>query len=159
MNTPGSGKFDPNELDPDRSDSSKSNPNPFDRSEFDKSGWIAQARHLLDESAAGLDAATLSRLNRARQAALATRVRNRRFWMLPAGLAGACALLLAAAVWMPRHGAAGAGAGASRADVPTTQAADASETGDTLAGDDSPEFYQDLDFYAWLDAQHKDGAG
>ena len=127
------------------------------QNEFDKSVWIAQARHLLDQSADGIDAATLSRLNRARQAALATRAQRNPFWMLPAGLAGACALLLAAAVWMPRHGAAGAGA--VRADTAATQAADATEASDTLGGDDSPEFYQDLDFYAWLDAQRKDGAG
>ena len=132
-------------------------PNQFDPNQFDKSNWIAQARHLLDESADGLDAATLSRLNRARQAALATRARRSHFWMLPAGLAGTCALLLAAAVWMPRHG--GAGASAVHPDERSAQAADASEAGDTLSGDDSPEFYQDLDFYAWLDAQRKDGAG
>ena len=139
MNTPGSNKFGSNE--------------------FDKSGWIAQARHLLDESVDGIDAATLSRLNRARQAALATRARRSQFWMLPAGLAGACALLLAAAVWMPRHGGVPGGAGAVHTDALATQAADPIEAGDTLSGDDSPEFYQDLDFYAWLDAQHKDGAG
>ena len=142
MNTPDPNKFGPN----------KFAPNKFDPNEFDKSVWIAQARHLLDEAADGIDAATLSRLNRARQAALATRTRKNQFWMLPAGLAGACALLLAAAVWSPRHGA-------PPADVATTQVADANEAGDTLVGDDSPEFYQDLDFYAWLDAQHKDGAG
>ncbi|MEP6939750.1 MAG: hypothetical protein ABI846_08295 [Rudaea sp.] len=127
-----------------------------DPNEFDKSGWIAQARDLLDQSADGLDAATLSRLNRARQAALATRARRSHFWMLPAGLAGTCALLLAAAVWMPRHGVSGA----IRADTPaTSQATDSTDAGDALASDDSPEFYQDLDFYAWLDAQRKDGAG
>lgn len=152
MNTP-----DLNRRDPNNPDRNTFDPNTFDPNEFDKSVWIAQARHLLDEAADGIDAATLSRLNRARQAALATRTRNNPFWMLPAGLAGACALLLAAAVWMPRHG--GSGAGVANADAPTAQAADANETGDTLTGDDSPEFYQDLDFYAWLDAQHKDGAG
>lgn len=130
--------------------------NRFDRNEFAKSGWIAQARGLLDKSADGLDAATLSRLNRARQAALTTRTRRQHSWMLPA-MAGACALLLAAAVWMPRHGAPGASAVST--DALATRAADPAEAGESLSGDDSPEFYQDLDFYAWLDAQHKDGAG
>jgi len=148
---------DSNKLDTGKRDSNKLGTELFDPNEFDKSVWIAQARHLLDESVDGLDAATLSRLNRARQAALATRTRRSQFWMLPAGLAGACALLLAAAVWMPRHGVSGAGA--PHADAPTALASDANDAGDTLAGDDSPEFYQDLDFYAWLDAQHKDGAG
>lgn len=68
--------------------------------------WTDQARRLLDESAQTLDAATLSRLNRARQAALALRVPRRRAgWLfLPAGFAGACALLLAVGVWHGRGG-------------------------------------------------------
>ncbi len=77
---------------------------------FDKSGWIAQARRLLDESAEGLDAATLSRLNRARQAAIAPRLRRMpRPWLLPTGLAGACAMLLVVAIWTPHHTAPVAG--------------------------------------------------
>ncbi len=124
--------------------------------EFDKSGWIAQARHLLDESADGLDAATLSRLNRARQAALAPRSRRMpRPWLLPAGLAGACAMLLVVAIWAPHHAAPIAGDAGRLA----SGASAAVEATDTPGGDDSLEFYQDLDFYAWLDAQAKDGSG
>ena len=41
----------------------------------DDEAWIDRAKALLDESAENLDAATLSRLNRARQAALAQRQR------------------------------------------------------------------------------------
>jgi hypothetical protein len=123
--------------------------------EFDKSGWIAQARRLLDESADGLDAATLSRLNRARQAALEPRQRRvRQPWLLPAGLAGACAMLLVVAIWTPHHAAPVAGEGTHVAS-----GAASVEASDTLGGDDSVEFYQDLDFYAWLDAQGKDGSG
>jgi len=135
------------------------NTNTPQTNEFDKSGWVAQARQLLDESADGLDAATLSRLNRARQAALAPRSRRSpRLWLLPAGLAGACAMLLAVAIWRPHHAAPAAG------DLGGHPAAAAGETNtagatDTIVGDDSVEFYQDLDFYAWLDAQVKDGAG
>lgn len=116
--------------------------------------WTAQAKQLLDASAHGLDAATLSRLNRARQTALATRARRpMQFWFLPAGLASACALLLALAVWHPHH------AGNSVASKPAATAAVATEADD---GTDTPEFYQDLEFYAWLDAQNtqrKDGEG
>jgi hypothetical protein len=124
--------------------------------EFDKSEWIAQARRLLDDSADGLDAATLSRLNRARQAALEPRQRRstRQPWLLPAGLAGACAMLLVVAIWTPHHAAPGAGDAGRSASAST-----AVEATDTLGGDDSVEFYQDLDFYAWLDAQGKDGSG
>jgi hypothetical protein len=124
--------------------------------EFDKSEWIAQARRLLDESADGLDAAALSRLNRARQAALEPRLRRaRQPWLLPAGLAGACAMLLVVAIWAPHHAAPVAGEGTRVAASNTTSA----ETNDALGGDDSLEFYQDLEFYAWLDAQGKDGSG
>ncbi len=115
--------------------------------------WTAQAKQVLDDSAQSLDAATLSRLNRARQTALATRARRpMQFWFLPAGLASACALLLALAVWQPHHAG---GSAASNASV-----ASAGDADDGSA--DTPEFYQDLEFYAWLDAQNaqrKEGEG
>ena len=41
-------------------------------------GWLEAVRAQLDADAAGLDAATLSRLNRARQAALDAGLRPRR---------------------------------------------------------------------------------
>jgi len=124
--------------------------------EFDKSSWIAQARQLLDESADGLDAATLSRLNRARQTALEPRSRRaRQLWLLPAGVAGACAMLLVVAIWAPHHAAPVSGENTHGVAAATTVEA----ANDTLGGDDSVEFYQDLEFYAWLDAQGKDGSG
>jgi len=131
--------------------------NPHSDAEFDKSGWIAQARELLAQSTDGLDAATLSRLNRGRQVALAMRARRTpRVWLLP-GLAGACAMLLAVAIFVPHRSGTtttefGRTSGVSGDTVPT-------EGADALGSDDSVEFYQDLDFYAWLDAQGKDGAG
>jgi Protein of unknown function (DUF3619) len=126
--------------------------------EFDKDSWANRAKTLLDESAEGLDAATLSRLNRARQAAVAqVRPRAAQRWFLPAGLASACVLLLAVAAWHPQ--------------VPSTAArlpelpfaASASATGggdiDLVSSDDSLELYQDLEFYAWLDAQDQGSDG
>ena len=68
--------------------------------------WTGQAKQVLDESAQNLDAATLSRLNRARQRALEqARPRALRPWFVPAGLASACAVLIAVAVaWhVPTH--------------------------------------------------------
>ena len=117
----------------------------------DHPAWIDQASELLDDSTRDLDAATLSRLNRARQAALAQRrPRPAQVWLLPAGLASACALLLAVAVWQPhRH-------------VETQQPSIAAGTGaavDDGDSEDSAEFYQNLEFYAWLDAQNKGGDG
>ena len=117
--------------------------------ESEKSAWVADARALLDASTQSLDAATLSRLNRARQAALGQRQRKSRSWWLPAaGLAASCALVLAAVVWFPQQ----------RAGVaPATHAAAADA--EVAAADDGIEFYQDLEFYAWLDAQEQDSGG
>ena len=111
--------------------------------------WTQQAKGLLDESAQNLDAATLSRLNRARQAALAQqRARGSRTWFLPGALASACALLLAVAVW--------------HAPRPADEIAQANTVTNIGAGEsdaDDEAFYEDLDFYAWLDAQEQDNDG
>jgi hypothetical protein len=119
--------------------------------EIDPHAWLADARAHLDESTQALDAATLSRLNRARQAALAQR-RSRvlRGWWLPAaGLATSCALVLAVVTWYPSVRPAGSLAAVHPA------VSDA-EIG---AADDGIEFYQDLEFYAWLDAQEQETGG
>ncbi len=122
--------------------------------------WTKRAKSLLDESAQALDAATLSRLNRARQAALAQRApRRRAAWLfLPAGLAGACALLLAVGVWQGRRAAT-----AIHAQVPVAAGANGNAVNagdlDMIASGDDMEMMQDLDFYAWLDAQDQDNNG
>jgi hypothetical protein len=117
--------------------------------ESNRQPWVADARARLDESTQSLDAATLSRLNRARQAALAQRSRAMRAWWLPAaGLAASGALVLALVAWYPsRHGA-----GPDAAGLPAVSDAD-------IAADDGIEFYQDLEFYAWLDAQEQESGG
>ena len=125
--------------------------------EFEDHGWISRTKVLLDESADGLDAATLSRLNRARRAALEhARPRVARRWFLPAGLASACGLLLAVAVWHAR-------APADAARLPELPfSAGVSSNGadiDLVSSDDSLELYQDLEFYAWLDAQDQGSDG
>lgn len=116
--------------------------------------WTGQAKQVLDESAHNLDAATLSRLNRARQRALEqARPRALRPWFVPAGLASACAVLIAVAVaWhAPTHTATSA--------LTDANAGTFSSDLDMMSGDDGFEFYEDLDFYAWLDAQEKDNNG
>ena len=110
--------------------------------------WTQAAKSLLDESTQKLDAATLSRLNRARQHALGQRRQASR-WIVPAGLASACMLLLAVAAWhgrTPTHPR-------SDAVVPVASA------GDNDVANDDDDFYEDLDFYAWLDAQDQDPEG
>lgn len=128
--------------------------NDRDLNSTDRPAWIRQAAELLDDAARDLDAATLSRLNRARQAALDLhRPRAARTWLLPAGLASACVLLLTLAVWQPhRHD------DAAKAAAQATVAGKAGDA-DALSDEASLEFYQDLEFYAWLDAQNKGGDG
>lgn len=111
--------------------------------------WVERAVALLDESARHLDAATLSRLNRARQAALAPRRRSRQRWLIGGSFAAA-ALALVVAVGI---GDRTLTAPALPADVA------AQEDLDALTGEDSPDLYENLDFYAWLNAQQQDGNG
>jgi hypothetical protein len=118
--------------------------------------WTSQAKQMLDESTENLDAATLTRLNRARQSALeSARPRRLRSWFVPAGLAGACAILLAVAVVWHRP------APQSVPDpfLPNATANFAGTDLDLVSSDDSIEFYQDLDFYAWLETQGGDNNG
>lgn len=118
--------------------------------------WIGQAKTLLDQSAQGLDAATLSRLNRVRQAALAhARPHAAPRWFLPTGLASACVLLLAVAAW---HVYAPSG-NSTRLPVLPVAAASSGGDLDLVSSDDSLELYQNLEFYAWLDAQDQDADG
>ncbi|MEO5626235.1 MAG: DUF3619 family protein [Dokdonella sp.] len=112
--------------------------------------WVERAVALLDESTDALDAATLSRLNRARQAALAQRRPALSRWMIGAGFAGAALALLLAFGIGQRHTPSPAGA-----PVAIEQVGDA----DALASDDNLDLYENLDFYAWLDAQQQDGNG
>lgn len=124
--------------------------NPHERPSGLDAAWVSQAKSVLDQSAEALDGATLSRLNQARQAAMAQRRAPRR-WLLPAGLVSACLLLLAVFTW---HGFVPATPGS--AEFPLTAKTAASSDIDLVASDDGPEFYQDLEFYAWLDAQDQD---
>jgi hypothetical protein len=107
----------------------------------------ARARAELDASVAALDAATLSRLNRARQGALdAARATRHASWRWPGLAAGAFAAVVAVALWqVPRPAVA--------PDVVAPLADDLALVAD---GSDL-ELVEDLEFYAWLDAQSVDG--
>ena len=117
----------------------------------DDEAWIGRAKALLDQSAENLDATTLSRLNRARHAALAQKRSAWRPWAVGAGLAGAVAAMLAIAVGL--HGSG---------DPPRTHAAAPLDAGDIdvlTSDDDTLDLSENLDFYAWLEAQPGDTNG
>ncbi|MBA8883676.1 hypothetical protein [Dokdonella fugitiva] len=111
--------------------------------------WLDRSLALLDQSAESLDAATLSRLNRARQAALVQP--TLRHWRVGLALAGTAALALMIGI-------------GHRALAPATRMPPEHVTGqatalDVLADDDGLELSEDLDFYAWFDAEQDDVDG
>jgi len=113
--------------------------------------WIERAQALFDESAENLDAATLSRLNRARQAALAQRHGLPRRWAWSAALACAAVAMFGVAVGL-HH----------RFDAPGAPAAAPLQAGDIdflTSDDDALDLYENLDFYAWLEKQGGDPRG
>lgn len=112
--------------------------------------WVERAVALLDESAETLDAATLSRLNRARQTALAQSGGVRSNWIVGVGFAG-LALIVLLVFGLGQHSAPPP----ASLPVAVEQVGDA----DALASDDNLDLYENLDFYAWLDAQQQDGNG
>ena len=115
--------------------------------------WIERATALLDWSADHLDAATLSRLNRARQAALAQPRGVPRRWAWGAGLAGAAIALFGVAIGVQHRFDAPA---ISAPAAATLQAGDI----DVLTSDDDAiDLSENLDFYAWLEKQPRDPRG
>jgi ferric-dicitrate binding protein FerR (iron transport regulator) len=116
--------------------------NPADTEEAN--AWLDQIRTQLDASARDLDAHTLSRLNRARQQALAqipSRAPRRWHWL---ALASAASIALAVAL-LPTL----------RPPQPEAlPVVDASvEDFELLTSEESLVLYSDMDFYAWLDTQ------
>ena len=113
--------------------------------------WAESVRRELDEHAEALDAATRSRLNRARQSALieAEREAARPRWSwsarplrvwLPAGAAAALALAVALhPTMLERGGNEPAPAAAVVEDLQLIQQSE------------SLELFEDQEFYAWLD--------
>ena len=117
--------------------------------------WLEQARDLLEAGSEGLDAPTLSRLNRARQAAVARhRKPQRAAWPWAAGVAVAAACAVALLSLGPRAPSAPTAVLAQAQPPPAAPAPAATESdGELLGADDAADLVQDLDFYAWLDAQ------
>ncbi|MCU0753899.1 MAG: hypothetical protein MUE46_02095 [Xanthomonadales bacterium] len=110
-------------------------------------------RALLDAEADALDAATLSRLNRARQAALDAGLQSRRqFWrgawmLLPAS---ACGLL----VWLaPLTLPVTPQAGPSLTELEALLSEPVGVESELLASDAPLELIDEWEFYAWLEQQ------
>ena len=98
-----------------------------------------EAKTLFDASVDGLDAATLSTLNRGRHRALEEAQSPRSEWLRWAPAAGvASAALIAVMVTLP---------GPSEVDVMPAAMADM----EILLGEDSIEMLEELEFYSWLD--------
>ena len=108
-----------------------------------ETGLERRAKRAFDDSVAGLDGHTRSRLAQARAHALAAGAGSSPFavrWLLPVGAAAAAAL---AAVLM--------------LDGPLTPAPDvglvAASDLDILLDEEELELFEELEFYAWLEEQ------
>lgn len=105
-----------------------------------------QAKEAFDRSVDGLDAATLSRLNRGRQAALAEAAHPHQKWLqwMPATGVAAAVLLLVVTLQGPGD-----------LDVISAPGTDL----EILLGEESIEMLEELEFYSWLDSQELEGDG
>ena len=106
--------------------------------------FTQRAKKLFDASVDGIDAATLSTLNQARQRALATQQRAGVLrWVPAAGVAAVT--LVAVMVIVPRP---------TDVEMMPTTVTDM----EILLGEDSIEMLEDLEFYSWIDvAEEGDG--
>jgi len=115
------------------------------------------ARELMRGSAEYLDAATRSRLNRARQKALdELDTANRRGWSVmtrwvPAGAALATAVL-AVSLWVGQPAVQPTGNDAAAVFAAADTLAEDTIDLELLLADESLEMIEDLEFFAWLDA-------
>lgn len=111
--------------------------------------FLERVRRTLDDSVDNLDAQTLSRLTQARQDALEQveskpYLHKHRFWLTTAGLVATAAAVILA-IFLTR--------------VPSVpQYYSAIEDVEILAASENPEFFSELEFYAWL-VEEMDDAG
>jgi hypothetical protein len=129
--------------------------------------WVLRSRSLLEASAQQLDGATLSRLNRARQTALLQLAPHRREPVLLRWLgAGAVAAGLALLLWrglLPIGDLGGRQSPSLASDpapaiVAPVELPVAAPDFELLADPESYALLEDLEFYAWLQAEAgKDG--
>ena len=114
-----------------------------------ESAFLDRVRRTLDDSADNLDARTLSQLTQARHRAMEEAkskpsVLRRPFWLSLAGLVTAMAVVVLA-IFLAR-------------DPSGPEYYSAIEDVEILAASENPEFFADMEFYAWL-AEEMDDAG
>jgi hypothetical protein len=107
---------------------------------FDK-----KAKAVFDESVEELDAATLSKLNRGRHAALAELHRPAQQWSRWMPVTGVAAAVLIAVMVMQ-----------SPTAVDDAALSTAATDMEILLGEDSIEMLEDLEFYSWIDSVELD---
>ena len=100
----------------------------------------AASKQQFDESVDALDAATLSRLNRGRQAALQEARRSSPGWLQWMPATGLAAAVLLAVVMFGRPG---------DVDVIAVPASDF----EIVMSEEDIDMLEDLEFYSWLDTQ------
>ncbi len=120
--------------------------------------WLGAVRAHLDESARDLDAVTLSRLNQARQAALAAARWRRPWWRIAPSVVGATAaaalaLAVGLALTLPDAPAPAVAPATAVFDAISLDAVDF----EMLAAPDDLALYEDMAFYAWLDDEAAQG--
>ncbi len=112
-----------------------------------ESALTEKAKQHFDESVAGLDGETQSRLNRVRHAALAEFGAGRPAWAQWVPAAGvAAAAVVAVVMWT---------GGPQVDDIAAPAVASDMEI---LLTDDSLEMLEELEFYSWIDLEEESGA-
>ena len=125
--------------------------NKADRGDLDQENterFLRQLNDRLDQSVEDMDVSTQARLRAARQEAVAaSEVHSHPAWLLPVGslAAAATVAVLTVSLWL----------------VPPDETVDNPlpplEDFALLSDNEGLEFYQDLDFYLWLDDENKAG--
>ncbi len=113
--------------------------------------FVESARQVFRDSEAGLDAATLSRLNRARQAALDEMSDGRSSpiygWRPAIAMAGVATFAMV--VWFGQEPDLGTD---PSVPVVAVTGADAATDFDLLLAEESLDMLEDIEFFVWLDA-------
>lgn len=115
-----------------------------DPKDIAEEAFTKKAKTLFDESVAGLDGETRSRLNRGRQRALAELEQARPAWMQWAPAAGVtAAAVVALVIWT--------GNPAIEEVTPPAMADDI----EILLDEDELEMLEELEFYSWIDLEEE----